>query len=164
MIKHYIMNTYRILVVLVVMGLSQAAYSQGNEEEQKTKDRIEAYRAQFITEELELTPEEAQQFWPVYNMYRKKVDAIQLERMKKHAGFRDDPRAELDAMSDEEVYQEIESEMKKQQELLNLRKEYFKKFDEVLPIKKVALLYRAEGEFQRRLIRKLGERRGPHRE
>lgn len=155
------MNTYRFLLALFFLGLTYISYAQESEDDQKAKERIEAYRAQFLTEELELTPEEAQQFWPVYNQYRKKVDAIQLERMRKHARFRGNPKAELEALSDQEVYREVESEMKMQQELLDLRKEYFRKFDDVLPIKKVALLYRAEGEFQRRLIRRLGERRGP---
>lgn len=163
-IKHYIMNTCKALLIVALLGLTQVIHAQQDAEEQKAKDRIEAYRAQFITEELELTPEEAQRFWPVYNQYRKEVDAIQLERMRKHAKFRGNPKAELEGMSDEEVYREVESEMKMQQELLDLRKEYFRKFDAVLPIKKVALLYRAEGEFQRRLIRRLGERKGPPRE
>ena len=158
------MNIYRTLVLMIFLGLTQSGFAQEKHDEQKTKERIEAYRAQFITEELELTPEEAQKFWPVYNEYRKKVDAIQLERIKKHARPHGNPRAELEGMSDEEVYKEVEGEMKMQQELLDLRKEYFKRFDEVLPIKKVAMLYHAEGEFQRRLIRRLGERRGPQRE
>lgn len=158
------MNTYRIWSLLVLMGLATTGFSQSREEEQKMKDRIEAYRAQFITEELELTPEEAQSFWPIYNQYRKEVDAIQEERIKRHMRNRGSGKEELAEMTDAEIYAEVEKEMKMQQDLLNLRKEYFKKFDEVLPIRKVALLYRAEGEFQRRLIRKIGERPGPPRD
>jgi len=145
----------------MLLSLSSEIVAQKNEDSQKTKERMEAYRAQVINEELALTPEEAQQFWPVYNQYRREVDAIQLVRMRKHADFRSDPHVILEAMSDQEIYRELESEMKMQQELVDLRRKYFSKFDEVLPIKKVALLYRAEAEFQRRLIRKLGERRGP---
>ena len=33
--------------------------------------RLEAMHVAYLTRELALTPEEAQQFWPVYNKYRK---------------------------------------------------------------------------------------------
>lgn len=158
------MNTYKFLLVALMLGMWHGVAAQDKEDEQKMRDRMEAYRAQFLTEQLELTPEEAQKFWPVYNKYRKEVDAIQEERIRQHAPHRGHPKTELEGLTEEEIYQKVESEMKMQQNLLNLRKKYFKSFDEVLPIKKVALLYIAEGEFQRRLIRKLGERRPPPRE
>lgn len=36
---------------------------------QAPDERVEAIRMAFITKELQLTPGEAQQFWPVYNNY-----------------------------------------------------------------------------------------------
>lgn len=156
------MNTYKTLLIILLTGICHSAFAQSAEaEEQKMRDRMEAFRAQFITEELELTPEEAQKFWPVYNQYRKEVDDIQEKRLKQHARLHGDPKEELAGLTDEEVYRKLEAEMKMQQNLLDLRQQYYRKFDEVLPIKKVALLYMAEGEFQRRLIRRLGERRHP---
>lgn len=35
--------------------------------------RLESMHVAYLTRELALTPEEAQQFWPVYNKYRKEV-------------------------------------------------------------------------------------------
>lgn len=35
--------------------------------------RLEAMHVAYLTRELALTPEEAQQFWPVYNKYRREL-------------------------------------------------------------------------------------------
>ena len=36
-------------------------------------DRIEAVKMAYITKELNLTPDEAQRFWPVYNNYMNEI-------------------------------------------------------------------------------------------
>lgn len=36
-------------------------------------DRVEAVRMAYITKELQLTPAEAQRFWPVYNGYMNEI-------------------------------------------------------------------------------------------
>lgn len=53
--------------------------------------------------------------------------------------------------------------MARQGLLLDLRKLYYERFRKVLPIKKVAKLYEAEKEFQRRLIRRLANRQQKNR-
>lgn len=158
-IKACIMNTCKQFFLLVLLGCSSLALAQ-RETHRPAEEKIEAYRAQFLTEQLDLSPEEAQKFWPVYNEYRKELEEI---RSKRPAGnLRGRPGEEaLDEMSDTEIQKMMESEMARQQQLLDLRKKYYQKFREVLPIRKVAQLYRAEIEFQRRLIRRLGERNHP---
>ena len=36
---------------------------------QQKEDRIKSHKIAYLTEQLSLSPEEAQQFWPVYNAY-----------------------------------------------------------------------------------------------
>jgi len=40
------------------------------------REKIELYKVQFITEKLNLSKSEAEDFWPVYNDHRKAVEAI----------------------------------------------------------------------------------------
>ena len=56
---------------------AQAPSQKGNH--QQMKERLQAEHIAFLTEKLELTPEEAQVFWPVYN----KAKAEQKERDRK---------------------------------------------------------------------------------
>lgn len=46
------------------------------EDRKDRKERIEVFKIQFITEKLELTPNEAESFWPVYEEYNKAVKEI----------------------------------------------------------------------------------------
>jgi hypothetical protein len=44
------------------------------------RERLEAYKIAFFTKRLNLTPGEAQKFWPLYNEYQETKTRIQLER------------------------------------------------------------------------------------
>jgi len=77
---------------------------------------------------------------------------------------RKDKRKNLDEMTDKEVEAMVDNEIAFRQKDIDLQKECHAKYKQVLPIKKVAKLYRAEKEFKRMLLKKMQERREtPHR-
>ena len=41
-------------------------------------EKIEALKIAFITQKLQLTTDEAQKFWPVYNQYENEIRSLQL--------------------------------------------------------------------------------------
>ena len=114
---------------------------------QKQKEKIEAQRVAFITEKLQLTPAEAQVFWPVYNEYDNK-------RHELNKGFRNHKGSEkeIDALTDKEALELADQQLVEAQKMLDLRKEYHNKFKSVLPAKKLLKLYESEREFQKHLI------------
>ncbi len=150
------MNIYKNTLVAIFLIFGTVGYAQPEREKQDMKDRIEAMRISFITQKLDLTPEEAQKFWPVYNQYRKELEIILGAEEEGHP--RDRQRPDIDSMTDSEVKTMMEEQMERQAKLLELRKNYFQKFQKVLPIKKVAKLHDAERDFQRQLIRKLSDK------
>jgi hypothetical protein len=59
----------RLLIVAALLGIfSSLAYAQRDLEQLSQNPRIKQYRIAVFTEVLQLTPEEAQAFWPVYNI------------------------------------------------------------------------------------------------
>lgn len=117
------------------------------------KERVEALRIAYISERLQLTPEEAKLFWPVYT----KLENEMKELRKKHR------------MNDEEITESITEEEadKKLTELiafkeaqLALAKKYQVELKKVIPATKVLLLYRAEEDFKKELLKRIRERRG----
>ena len=118
------------------------------------KEKVEAMRIAFITQKLDLSPEEAQKFWPVYNEFHKKRD----EMMKKKREDKKGMRENIDSLSDKQVEALVDAEMAFRQKNLDLEKEYHGKFKSVLPIKKVAKLYRAEEQFTHRLLEQISDR------
>ncbi|MCX6186302.1 MAG: hypothetical protein NTU43_04785, partial [Bacteroidetes bacterium] len=60
------MRTIKTMALLVLLVLTQyTLYAQKG----KMKDKIETMKIGFITQKLNLTSEEAQKFWPVYNKF-----------------------------------------------------------------------------------------------
>lgn len=114
------------------------------------RDKIEALRVAFISEKVNFTTTEGQQFWPLYNEYNDK-----LENARK--SFRQQYIKEKDytAATDKEAEAYLNAELALKQKEYELYKEYFEKFKKILPVKKVALLRRAEEEFKKELIKNI---------
>lgn len=123
----------------------------------KKFERIEALRVQFISNALNLSVEEAKVFWPLYNEFKAEEKKIQGDRFDD--GPKEGPgKKQLEKMSDQEVDQLVKQELKRQRSLIDLREKYYVKFKEILPVKKAAMLFKAEHDFNRRLLRELRDR------
>ncbi|MEO0775440.1 MAG: hypothetical protein AAF146_02720, partial [Bacteroidota bacterium] len=93
--------------------------------------RIQEMREEFFNRELQLSPQEAKAFWPLYNDLRSK------ERELK-AKLRDGRRLEL--MTDAEAERYLEEYLDVEEQQLALKREYFGKFKQVINIRKIAML------------------------
>jgi hypothetical protein len=109
--------------------------------------RIEAIKVAFITKKLDLTTEEAQKFWPVYNNYQKELMGLMRKR-------RED-RKKTDIDPNDKINLDLSYESK----MLELKKKYKKIYLKAIPAEKVLLLYHAEREFREHLIKQLNHRR-----
>ena len=109
----------------------------------------------FITDRLDLTPEEAKTFWPVYNQYQKELDDLRKKRREE----RHDAKQDFENLNDKEVEKVVDGEIAFRQNELDIQKKYHAQFKQALPIKKVALLYRTEEDFKRELLKKIQDRR-----
>ena len=118
-------------------------------------ERVEALKISFITEQLSLTPEEAQIFWPVFNQFEAERKAI---RQNYKAGGQ-----KLEFMSDAEAETMINKEIEFQQKNLDVTKKYIGEFKEILPVKKVAVLLTLEKKFSKMLLEKVKQGGGPPR-
>jgi len=116
------------------------------------KEKLMSEKIAFFTIELDITPEEAQVFWPEYNRIEKEIDKARHEIMK--------ARKELsEAVESGKSSKEISAKLDKffaakiqMDKLDNSAVEVYKK---VLPVEKVAKLYVAEEMFRRQYIHKL---------
>ena len=145
-----------ILIASTLFVASQIGFAQPNQANKgDRKEKIEAMKVAYITDKLDLTPKEAQQFWPVFNEFDDKLKDLRQGRKKDTKDGMDN----LDQLSDKEVETLIDSEIGYRQRELDLLKEYHAKFKAVLPARKVAKLYRAQEDFKRELLKKIQERK-----
>jgi hypothetical protein len=125
-------------------------YKQHQQQGDQHKN-IEAQRVAYITKEVDLTPDEAKVFWPVYNEY----ESRRHELRKSFRNSDDFHKIDFDKLTEKEATQMLDNQIIEAQRYLDLRKEYHAKFKAVLPAVKVLKLYDAEREFQKMLIDKL---------
>jgi hypothetical protein len=145
-----------IACITLVMILSTTVFGQKNKENRKAhREKIQAMKVGYITEKIDLTPKEAQEFWPTYNEFDAKMDETRKTMRKMHK-----KGEAIDDMTDDDVEKMISDIDNMRQKELDLHNEYHLKFKAILPIKKVAKLYKAEQGFKRELLKKLKVKKG----
>jgi len=121
---------------------------------EERKENIEAMKIAFLTKRLNLTPDEAKVFWPVYNQFTGELKKVREARPgKMHDGN------SIDQLNDKEAEKMVDEMLMSRQMELDILKKYHAQFKQVLPVRKVAHLYRAEEEFKKELIERIRERR-----
>lgn len=141
------------LIISFLSGISLEANAQRKPVRKQIRERIEARHAAFITEKVNLTPEEAAAFWPVYHEFAAKRKEV-LKQIG--VGKSKDP-AVLETMSDKELLELADAEILKEQRMLDLRKEYHTKFKAILPPLKLMKFYEADKQFKKMLLKRLRE-------
>lgn len=140
-----------LFTVTTMLLLLSAAMAQGDHpRHEMIEERVEAQRVAFITQRLRLTTEESQAFWPVFNEFEDKMKALKGQLP---------PRPEILKMSDAEAEAYLDNALRIEQEELDLKRSYMKKFKEVLPVQKVAMLGHVERAFNRELLKRIQEGR-----
>jgi hypothetical protein len=121
-----------ILILFVMLGFFSGIKAQdiGNE---TRAEKIQSLKIAFITQKLQLTSDEAERFWPIYNDYDNEIRNIQLDSRDGNV-------------------------IDKQQKLLDVRKKYASSFEKVIGPQKVNKLFNAESDFRAVLIRRLQNR------
>ena len=122
---------------------------------EKYMEKFKAEKVSFLTEKLDLSVEEAQKFWPIYNEYEKKrgelLSSKRMEFRGRGQGHESMSAEEMEAMVDQRVEQELK--------LAELKMKFHKEVKKTIPIEKVVKLYRAEGDFMNYMFKKIEEQR-----
>ena len=119
------------------------------------KERLQSAKIAFITSKLDLSPNEAQVFWPVYNEYQEKERLVREEIRNTVFMSREHDYS----LSDKEYEKLISDALATKQKQLDLESEYMNRLLTVISPRKVAILMKSEREFGMRLLRSLNGRR-----
>jgi hypothetical protein len=95
--------------------------------------KIQAMEMAFITKELNLSPNEAQKFWPVFNQYRNELKSVVAEK-------------------------KMGDQLEKQQKTLDIRKKYRDDFSKVISQERANKVFETEGEFKSLVRREFQKR------
>lgn len=144
-----------MLMLFTAIGFSMISIAQPGAKMEQKKEKVEAMKIGFITQQMNLTPEEAQKFWPVYNQMNNEIENLRKERQLSRENVKDN----FETMTDPEFEKLINDELASRQKEFDIQKKYVAQFKAVVSIKKVAQFYRAEEQFKRKLLEKIQEKK-----
>lgn len=137
----------QLLLIGFVLLIPAKIIAQDLTNNDQKKEKIEAQKVAFITQKLDLTPEESQKFWPVYNEYDAQKELLNKAFRKKVKAYKSKTATETAA--DSLLLAEIEHD----QALLDLKKSYISKFKAVISSDKIVRLGEAERDFKKMLLK-----------
>jgi hypothetical protein len=111
---------------------------------QLVRDKIRADKKLFIAENLQLTELEAKAFWPVYENYQKRMNALNDRMIKLIKDYANN----LQTMSDQTAKRLMDESLAIEAERLKLRQAYLPRFRKVLREKQVARYFQLENKIQ----------------
>ncbi len=143
------MKTIKLTILIFLLtGLTSGVLAQKPDNYKMLQQK----RVEFLIIKLNLTVEESQKFWPLYNEYYEKKHELSIEN---RARFGD--HEHLSQGTEEEYLKALNGlfDYKTKQE--QLFQTYYKKYLLILSAEKVYQLYRYEEEFNKILLRQLKE-------
>lgn len=147
------MKTIFIFPIIFLL-VSSLSFSQDHREK---REKVKALKVAYITEQLELTSDEAQKFWPIYNTFEDKQSELRHEKMRAILD-RFQP-GNVDKLSEKEASALLIQMEKIEEDLFNLKKKFIKDLQGVISAKKIIKLKKAEEDFNRELLKQMREKR-----
>lgn len=146
------MKKYYYILLLCLLFTGFTADAQRN---RPKPGQVEAQKTAFITNALDLSSEEAQQFWPIYNASEKRMESIRKEQRQALMKV----RLNGGSMSDSDANELLDNITLWEQSTLDERKRLVNELKGVVSPQKILKLKRAEEEFKRRLLQAMQNRK-----
>ena len=121
------MKRFLLAAMIMISAFAATAQDTPPVDENQRQEKIQALYVAYITQQLALTPDEAQKFWPVHTQFTNELKAV---------------RSDM-------------PELEKQQAVLNIKKKYQDNFNRVLGPKRCERFFRIDGDFKRKLLERI---------
>ena len=144
----------KILFPIIFLLVTSLSFSQGFKEK---REKVKALKVAYITEQLELTTDEAQKFWPIYNAFDENQAEQNKEKMRSILD-RFKP-GNVEKLSEKDASNSLAQMEKIEEDLFNLKKKFIKDLQSVISAKKIIKLKKAEEDFNRELLKQMREKR-----
>ena len=141
------MKFVRNWLFISLLLLAGAASAQGDD-----RQKIQAAKIALITNRLNLSPEQAQQFWPIYNEYNARK-----QDLNKHVRQLNNTQGRQ-SFTNSDVLSDLKEINATKQKLADLNDEYLNKFLKVISPNQVAELYKTEQDFNKILLQRMNQR------
>ncbi|MGY3793556.1 sensor of ECF-type sigma factor [uncultured Aquimarina sp.] len=142
----------KILLLCVVIFTVNFSFGQRG-----PREKVKALKIAYITEQLDLSTKEAQQFWPIYNEHEEAMENLKRNERKSIRAIKE--ANGLENISEQEAEDFLTNYVSAEEKKFLARKQLIKNLSTVIPHKKILKLVKAEMDFNKRLLKQLRDRR-----
>lgn len=145
-------NIKIIILAIVLSSINLYSFSQdkGHKQCGMNDEKIQAEKVAYITDKIDLSVEEAQSFWPLYNEFNDKMCTL----FKEEHSIYHEIKKNYETISDADLTKKLDRMLEINNEKSELEIEYHNKYKKILPVKKIARLYQADKDFRKHLMHK----------
>ncbi len=147
----------KILIIIVLMATTLTGWAQnptpnGNGNG-NAKSKLEAARIAMITERLNLSPAQAEKFWPLYNQFAQERRAMQQQMLQTRKGI------DMQNLTEEQSKTLVRAHQKFKQDKLDLENKYVNRINDVISARQMVALKKAEDDFRKMILNRLEQRK-----
>ncbi len=123
---------------------AQGSYEQFKEEIELMQEIAQIGREVIVERNIQLSQQESQKFWPVYDGYRGAMAKVNDRRVKLITDYADSYVSEN--LSDEEALRLLSEFLSIEKARLKVKRQYVSRFKKVLPSKKVVRFFQVDNK------------------
>ena len=148
----------RKIITLVWISLF-FTLSLSAQERKVNRGKIKALKISYLTEQLNLTPSEAEKFWPIYNIYNKKQRSLR-SKIRSEIKKATIKNGVLNAVSEEDAIRLVSLKLSIEKKIYEAHEKFIDKLKNIISYKKIIQLEIAEMEFGRKLMKRYRSKKG----
>ena len=142
-------------LVAALMLLPLCSFGHQPEGQRNHKEQWMAQKIAYLTEVMDLTAEEAQVFWPIYNQAQKEKREVYKAVKQAYANL---DKGIQEGKGKKEIKDLLRQYTAALEATQSIDSKYVTQYERVLPVEKVAKLFIGEETFRRQQIQRLGKK------
>src|SRR5690606_18185099 len=141
------MKNLKLIALLLFLTLGYTAMAQRPAVD---KEKLQAARIAFITTRIDLKPDQAEKFWPIFNQYSdtRENTMAQISKLGK----------DIETISEDEAKSRIQKRFQLQKQLIKEEETFVNNASRVLSSKQILMLSNSARDFNRYLYQRGRER------
>ena len=144
------------IIAIILMSLLGTGFASAQDQNKKKdwQDKIKAEKIAYLTDAMDLSPAEAERFWPLYNKAEAETRQCWRLMMEAYRAL----EASIDAgKDDKEIGVLLDKFLDAQEASRGIERKYTTEYRKILSNDKIARLYISEENFRRQQIHKLNK-------
>lgn len=133
-----------VSALMTTIVFAQGSYKQHKEQIELTRWSIQSERKATVASNLQLSEQESKGFWPLYDDYRAAMGKVGERTIKLITDYAD--AYTKNNLSNDQALQMVNDYLSIETDKLKVKKRYLKRFQDVLPPKKLARFFQIDNK------------------